>query len=329
MNLTRRGFLALTSTACASLILGADVEAAVGKLATIVDITKCDGCKGEFIPRCVKACREYNENRFPEPKKPIQPYWPRPTFEDWSDKKDIFNTLTPYNWIFVQKVSINGREINIPRRCMHCDNPPCVRQCPFGALTKQPLGNSVINDKLCFGGAKCRDVCPWQIPQRQAGVGIYLKILPKYAGGGVMYKCDLCKDKIIRGEEPACVSACKSRLGDKAVFTFGERNLIFEIAHKRVKNEGLYIYGDKQNGGTSTLYLSDVSFQIIEKAIKESNERFKMPLQVENKIITTLNPIGKVILLSGLVSMVGGIMSAIISKRRVKEEHYEKEDKET
>ncbi|MCX7914254.1 MAG: 4Fe-4S dicluster domain-containing protein [Thermodesulfovibrionales bacterium] len=330
MYLTRRNFLALlSSAACSSLIIGSDAEAVAGKYATIIDITRCDGCKGEAIPRCVKACREYNKDRFPEPKKPIQPYWPRSTFEDWSDKRDLVDTLTPYNWIFVQKVNIDGKELNIPRRCMHCDNPPCVRQCPFGALTKQPEGNSVINDKLCFGGAKCRDVCPWQIPQRQAGVGIYLKILPKYAGGGVMYKCDLCKDKIRRGEEPACVIACKERLGEKAVFTFGERNRIFEIAQRKVKEEGLYLYGSSQNGGTSTLYLSNIPFEIIEKALEVNKERFKMAVNIENKIITTFNPIGKVLLLSGLLSLIGGIVGAIITKKREKGVLNEKKDKET
>lgn len=320
MNLSRRGFLALSSMFCGSLLLGNAVDAAEGKYATLIDLTKCDGCKDEPIPRCVKACRDYNKERFPEPKKPILPYWPRKNYEDWSDKRDKIDTLTPYNWIFVQKVNIDDKEINIPRRCMHCDNPPCVRECPFGALTKQPEGNSVISDKLCFGGAKCRDVCPWHIPQRQAGVGIYLQILPKYAGGGVMYKCDLCKDRIKKGEEPACVAACRDRLGQNAVFTFGSRKQIYELAQKRAKEEGLYIYGDKQNGGTSTLYLSKVPFEAIEKTLKTNKERFQMSVKVENKIESTFNPIGKVVLASGVLSMVGAAIGALKSKKSSMEE---------
>lgn len=315
MDLTRRGFLAFSSSVCASLVFGNEVNAASGEYATLFDLTKCDGCKGESMPRCVKACRDYNKDRFPEPKKPIYPYWPRKTYEDWSDKRDEIDTLTPYTWIFVQKLSIDSMEINIPRRCTHCDNPPCVRQCPFGALTKQPEGNSVINEKICFGGAKCRDVCPWSIPQRQAGVGIYLQILPKFAGGGVMYKCDLCKDKIRKGEDPACVAACRERLGENAVFTFGKRKEIYELAYRRSNEEGLHIYGDKQNGGTSTLYLSKVSFEKIEKALKEKKERFKMSANVENKINTTLNPIGKIVLSSAVLSAAGAIVAAIISKK--------------
>lgn len=320
MKVSRRGFLALSTAVCSTLFFGNSVEAKEGKYATLIDLTKCDGCKDEPIPRCVKACRDYNRDRFPEPKKPILPYWPRKTYEDWSDKRDKIDTLTPYNWIFVQKVKIGQEEINIPRRCMHCDNPPCVRECPFGALTKQPEGNSVISDKLCFGGAKCRDVCPWHIPQRQAGVGIYLQILPKYAGGGVMYKCDLCKDRIKRGEEPACVVACRERLGENSVFTFGNRAQIYEIAYRRAKQEGLYIYGDKQNGGTSTLYLSKVPFEKIEEALKMKKERFQMPVKVDNKIESTFNPIGKVALASGVISMVGAAIGAIRSRKNSMEE---------
>ncbi len=319
MNLSRRGFLAFSSMLCGSFLLGNSADAAKGKYATLIDLSKCDGCTNEPIPRCVKACRDYNKERFPEPKKPILPYWPRKTYEDWSDKRDKIDTLTPYNWIFVQKVNIDDKQINIPRRCMHCDNPPCVRECPFGALTKQPEGNSVISDKLCFGGAKCRDVCPWHIPQRQAGVGIYLQILPKYAGGGVMYKCDLCKDRIKNGEEPACVIACRDRLGQNAVFTFGDRNQIYELAQKRAKEEGLYIYGDKQNGGTSTIYISKVPFETIEKALKANKERFQMPVKLENKIESTFNPIGKIALASGVISMLGAAIGAIKSKKSPKE----------
>lgn len=319
MEISRRGFLALSSSLGISLLLGSNAEAVEGKYATLVDITKCDGCKDEPIPRCVKACREYNKDRFPEPQKPIQPYWPRKTYEDWSDKRNKIDTLTPYNWIFVQKLSVDGQEINIPRRCMHCDNPPCVRECPFGALTKQPEGNSVINDKLCFGGAKCRDVCPWHIPQRQAGVGIYLQILPKYAGGGVMYKCDLCKDKIRKGEEPACVTACRDRLKENAVFSFGERKAIYDLAYRRAKEEGLYIYGDKQNGGTSTLYLSKIPFETIEKVLKEKKEKFQMPVKVENKIESKFNPIGKLVLASGFISMAAAFIGAL-SSRKIKKE---------
>lgn len=309
MKLTRRQFFELGGCLLGAAIIPRESYANTKKYATFIDITRCDGCQGEEIPLCVKACREENKERFPNPKKPILPYWPRKNYEDWSDKKELITTLTPYNWIFVQKVEVEGKTLYLPRRCMHCDSPPCVKGCPFGALTRQPEGNSVIDHNLCFGGAKCRDVCPWHIPQRQAGVGLYLKLLPKYAGGGVMYKCDLCDSRIKKGEIPACVIACKNQ-----VFYFGERKEVYQMAYERAKKEGLYIYGDKQNGGTSTLYLSPVPFERIDQYLVQTKARFRMPVNIPNRYHQEINPIGKGMVATAVLSSLAGIAGALINR---------------
>ncbi len=316
MNLSRRQFFKVLSGIAALALSPKDGLSYKGKFATLIDITRCDGCNDEPIPRCVKACREENKHRFPEPKKPIMPYWPRKTYEDWSDKRDKIDTLTPYNWLFIQKVEIEGKTLYIPRRCMHCDTPPCVKGCPFGALSKQPEGNTVIDHSICFGGAKCRDICPWHIPQRQAGVGIYLKLMPKFAGGGVMYKCDLCDARIKRGEEPACVIACRERLKDRTVYKFGHREEIYAEARRRAEKEGLYIYGDTQNGGTSTLYLSAISFEKIEAKLKELKARFQMPVKVRNLYKEEINPLGVAVLSAGAMGILTGVVGALAGKKQ-------------
>jgi len=318
--LTRRGFFKVSAGLLGLLAMPKVVEAKPGKYATLIDLTKCDGCKDEPIPLCVKACREEKSPYFPTPKRPIPDYWPRKFHEDWEPKKDKIDTLTPYNWIFVQKVEVDGQTVYIPRRCMHCDNPPCVRGCPFGALSKQPEGNTVIDHSICFGGAKCRDVCPWGIPQRQAGVGIYLKLAPKLAGGGVMYKCDLCDSRIKKGLLPACVEACQKRLGDKAPMMFGMRDHIYNYAYQLAKERGLYIYGDKQNGGTSTLYLSSISFERIDAKLREMKARFKMPVKVINRYEEEINPIGKMVGLSALAGISVGIAYGLATKNKKDEE---------
>ena len=318
MNLTRRNFLKIAGAAAVSgkIFSHGTVDAATGRYATIIDLTRCDGCKEEPIPRCVKACRNYNKDRFPKPIKDIKPYWPHKFYEDWSKKRDAISILTPYNWIFIQRIQIKRKkEIFIPRRCMHCDNPPCVSLCPFGALSKEQYGNTVISDKLCFGGAKCRDVCPWHIPQRQAGVGLYLKIMPKYAGGGVMYKCDLCKDRIAEGKVPMCVIACEERLNDSKAMFFGERQVIYKMAEERARNEGLYIYGDKQNSGTSTLYLSAIPFEFIEAQLKSKREKFQMAEQIQNPLDEPHN-LAKYFLISAFASAFAGIVGALCTGKK-------------
>lgn len=278
-GITRRQFIkrALASGVAGGLVLSGGVKiahAGPSPAGTFFDLTKCDGCKGQKLPQCVTACREEKKYVFPDPVPPdqIQYYWPHKKKEDWQGKKDLTSRLTPYNWTFVQSVRVEheGRSVDvfIPRRCMHCDNPPCANLCPFGAQYKTPEGPVIINKDLCLGGAKCRDVCPWGIPARQAGVGPYMKIAPKYIGAGVMYKCDLCHDRVKKGQEPACVMACPR----KAIM-FGDVGSVRDAARKKAREIGGFLYGDKENGGTKTFYVSSVPFEKIDKALQEQKSR--------------------------------------------------------
>ncbi len=270
--ISRRQFLkrtALASAVGAAALTGVNkIGHASGKaMATVIDLTKCDGCQGQGTPRCVAACKSKNQSRFPQPEKPILDYWPRKGFEDWSDKQQLTNRLTPYNWTYVQQVTVNGKTVSIPRRCMHCDNPPCAKLCPFSAFTINSDSSVVIDPDVCFGGAKCRDVCPWGVPARQAGVGLYMKLAPTYGGGGVMYKCDMCHDLVDKGQQPACVTACP-----KGAMSFGPKAAIKELAEKRKKEVSGHIYGMTENGGTATYYVSPVSFVDIDKALHTSGQ---------------------------------------------------------
>ena len=267
-KISRRSFLKGTmATACTLAAAGipASAAAAEGKqqLATLLDIRKCIGCEA-----CVEACQEVNEPKFPDPKKPFPKMYPdRVPVMDWSDKQDVTDRLTPYNWLFIQSatVKINGEEteLTIPRRCMHCVNPPCVKLCPWGSARLLENGISRIDSDICLGGSKCKAVCPWHIPERQTGVGIYLDLLPSLAGNGVMYKCDRCYNRIADGELPACIEACP-----EDVQTIGRRDEIIKKAHELAKEIGGYIYGETENGGTNTIYVSPVPIEELNKAIE-------------------------------------------------------------
>jgi Fe-S-cluster-containing dehydrogenase component len=189
--------------------------------------------------------------------------------EDWSDKQEVTDRLTPYNWLTIQHASVTYREktyeLHIPRRCMHCDNPLCANLCPWGAAYKENSGTVRIDDDICLGGAKCRQVCPWDIPQRQTGVGLYLDLLPRFAGNGVMYKCDRCHDSVKQGALPACVEACP--LG---VQEYGPRDAIISKARKLAQATDGYLYGLDEAGGTSTIYVSPVPFDLLNTSLTRS-----------------------------------------------------------
>jgi formate dehydrogenase iron-sulfur subunit len=233
-----------------------------GQMATLIDVSRCIGCEA-----CVDACREINETKFPKPVKPFPKMYPsRVKIEDWSEKKDVQDRLTPYNWLYIQHAVVQmdsgEKEITLPRRCMHCVNPPCVKLCPWGAAVQQKNGISRIDPDICLGGAKCKNVCPWKIPQRQTGSGLYLDILPSLAGNGVMNKCDRCYNRIAEGKNPACIEVCPEQ-----VQTIGLRKEIMKQARELAASMKGFIYGETENGGTNTIYVSPVSFEKLNEAI--------------------------------------------------------------
>lgn len=261
-GLITAGALAAAGVPSPRPALAADAE-----LCTLLDLQKCIACGA-----CVEACREVNEAKFPEPEGPMPDMIPRNKVKisDWSseEKRDVDDRLTPYNWLFIQSAygEYNGEafEINIPRRCMHCRNAPCSNLCPFGAAFIQGDGIVRIHPDVCMGGAKCKAVCPWHIPERQSGVGLHLDLLPQYAGNGVMYKCDRCYNRLKEGELPACIDVCPEEVQE-----IGPREEIIEKAHKLAEEMDGYIYGENENGGTNTLYVSPVPFDVLNKAIEK------------------------------------------------------------
>ena len=284
------------------------VNAGVTGLATMIDLSRCDGCVDFDQPRCITACRERNLSVVPEPVDPMPTLYPRGMTEDWSKKKDVTSRLTPYNFIYVQEADVEyqgeQQRVFIPRRCMHCDNPACATICPFAANHKYDNGAVVIDYDLCFGGAKCRTVCPWLIPQRQSGVGVYLKIIPELAGNGVMYKCDLCNDLLKEGKTPVCIEACP-----KDAMSIGPYDAIKKAAKERAAAIEGFIYGMTENGGTGTFYVSPVPFDVLNGAIETGPGKPHLgPVKRAMEAMTTLE---KSVVFAPVLGIAAGIAGAL------------------
>lgn len=321
-GISRRGLFKLS----AGLVAGATGLAALpkqltaapleGKLATLIDLTLCDGCADRQQPACVTACKWEKNKTIPQVVDPIPSPFPTNIIEDWSKKQGVDNRLTPYNRIFVQKVptTVNGKQqtVSIPRRCMHCDNPACATICPFSANTKDASGAVVIDQELCFGGAKCKTVCPWEIPQRQSGVGIYLKVAKEFMGNGVMYKCDLCIDRLKQGKAPTCVESCPQK-----AMIIGPREQIYAEAERRAQAISGHIFGKQENGGTSTLYVSAVPFTELDQKIVPGKGQPALKPGIKRKMAES-DGIGKAVLAAPAIGLVAGLMGAFtkLSKRK-------------
>ena len=80
--------------------------------------------------------------------------------------------------------------------CNHCVSPDCLRGCPVNAYSKDPLTGIVLHSAdACIGCQYCVWNCPYSVPKFNAE-------------RGVVGKCDMCRDRLLDGDEPACVDAC-------------------------------------------------------------------------------------------------------------------------
>ena len=311
-GLTRRSFLKTSLLGGAGLASGLLIPQAAaafrgGDLCTLFDVRQCIACGA-----CVEACRDINDSKFPVLEGPIPVKFPqrKVTIEDWTspEKRAVRDRLTPFNWLTIQtaKGTYQGDdfEIHLPRRCMHCHNAPCVNLCPFGVAFTQPNGIVRIHPDLCMGGGKCKAVCPWLIPERQSGVGSYLNLLPNFAGNGVMFKCDRCYDRVAQGELPACIEACP-----KAVQTIGPRDEIVRQAHSLAEAIDGFIYGEDESGGTNTIYVSPIPFEVLNRSIASGPGKPHLKAVVDP--MATINRLG-------LALAAGPLVGAAVAVAKVK-----------
>ena len=79
--------------------------------------------------------------------------------------------------------------------CNHCGDPECLRVCPSGAYAKRRDGIVLHFSEKCTGCKSCVVSCPFGAPQ----------INPNTNKAS---KCQLCYERLDRGQNPFCVQAC-------------------------------------------------------------------------------------------------------------------------
>jgi formate dehydrogenase iron-sulfur subunit len=139
-------------------------------------------------------------------------------------------------------------DVYVPRMCMHCQEPTCASVCPVGAFEKTAAGPVIYDADKCMGCRYCMQACPFDVPRYQ-----WFDTNPRVT------KCDMCSDRIGRGEQPACVESCPA-----GARFFGTLDEVTAEAKRRVRESpDTYhqnIYGLNEAGGTSVLYLAGRSF---------------------------------------------------------------------
>ncbi len=92
----------------------------------------------------------------------------------------------------------------LPMACQHCEDAPCIKACPCGALHKGVGGSVLVDYNTCCGHGTCIEVCPYG--------ALYMDPVGRQA-----VKCHNCYHRAESDMQPACVPTCPS----KAIF-FGD-----------------------------------------------------------------------------------------------------------
>ncbi|HSH50292.1 MAG TPA: DmsC/YnfH family molybdoenzyme membrane anchor subunit [Bacteroidales bacterium] len=131
----------------------------------IFDYNKCVGCHA-----CVVACM--NENGFQLP-------------NQWRNIHSSNHSHYPQLPLFYLSLA-----------CNHCDDAPCLKNCPANAYSRDKNTGAVIHHpEKCIGCKYCTWACPYDAP----------KFNPKE---GIIEKCTFCNHRIEEGQKPACADLC-------------------------------------------------------------------------------------------------------------------------
>jgi molybdopterin-containing oxidoreductase family iron-sulfur binding subunit len=238
-GMTRRGFVQFVAKGTgAAVAAGAALKVASSKVfpqvmparsqapgnqkwVMVVDLAKCDGCRS-----CTRACSAMHF---------------APPMQEWIKVFEVSDTRAEGPYF-------------LPRPCMQCDNPPCVRGCPVGATYKRTDGIVIQDDSRCIGCRNCLAQCPYSArsfnwgepPHTSEEMARPYNVEYNYPHRkGTVEKCIFCPEELRAGRMPACATACKM-----GAIYFGDE---FDDAVTNGKGETLQLSKIAKEGGAFRL----------------------------------------------------------------------------
>ncbi len=125
-----------------------------------------------------------------------------------------------FNYAFPEKedefLAEKFQHLSFPVLCNHCKKAPCVQACPTKATFKRADGIVIMDFHRCIGCRFCMAACPYGarsfnfrdprpfIAETHADFPTRSK--------GVVEKCNLCAERLAKGEQPHCVEASQGAI---------------------------------------------------------------------------------------------------------------------
>ncbi len=100
--------------------------------------------------------------------------------------------------------------------CNHCKNAPCVQACPTKATFKREDGIVIMDFHRCIGCRFCMAACPYgsrsfNFRDPRPFIAETNPDFPTRSKG-VVEKCNLCAERLSKGELPHCVEASEGAI---------------------------------------------------------------------------------------------------------------------
>jgi Fe-S-cluster-containing dehydrogenase component len=157
----------------------------------VIDLDKCTACQA-----CTIACQAENNVPFAGPDETALD-----RSKHWHDVMVELGEEGEYPNYHVRF---------IPRPCMHCGEPPCVKVCPVGATYVDDEGIVRMNYQRCIGCRYCTTACPytvryynWYAPEYPERYGDYLDPNVPVRPVGVVEKCTFCIHRLEQAKQEA------------------------------------------------------------------------------------------------------------------------------
>lgn len=183
------GGVALAASNFLKIASASDGAQGPNQWAMVIDLEKCTGCQ-----YCTFACQANND------------------------------TAPDIEWNEVNHWGVDNHDFHLPQQCMHCEDAPCVSQCPVKATYYRNDGIIMMNYDRCIGCRYCEVACPYgarsfnwtKFEGDNPKVPVWGSPEVPRRPRGVVEKCSFCHQRIDRGlalgmkvgEDPAATPAC-------------------------------------------------------------------------------------------------------------------------